>query len=325
MEQEIIDRLTRITEEEREILAGQALRRGNYTLSDKFIVNEKKLLGAGKQLDLRLHTRFIDFPEHGHDYLEFMYVYAGTITHVIDGETVELACGDILFLNRHIRHSVLKAGQNDIGINFIVSNDFLKPVFNNVRHDPIMSGFLTRNFAQNGDGEYLHFSTAECFPVRNLTDNLIYALAKHTPDDTGILTQIVSLLFSYLSHYRNTLKSGLPAGSPDARLKQAVSAYLSERYPSATLTELADELGYSPEYLSRKITALFGKNFRDLLSEERLKTATLLLKETKLSASQIAETVGYENCSHFYSLFRAHYGVTPRAYRFIKTDTSESK
>ena len=315
MDKSIIERLTRLTEEEREILAGQALRRGDYTLSDKFIVNEKKLLGEGKQLDLRLHTRFIDFPEHGHDYMEFMYVYAGSVTHVIDGKELKLACGDILFLNRHIRHSVLKAGQEDIGINFIVSNDFLKQVFRNVRNDPIMSGFLMRNFEQDGEGEYLYFSTADCFPVRNLTDNLIYALAKHTPDDSAILTQIVSLLFSYLSYYRETLRSGLRVTSPDTRLKQAVSAYISERYPSATLTELAEILGYSAEYLSRRIAGLFGKTFRELLSDERLDEAARLLKETNLSAAQIVEAVGYENCSHFYRTFRERYGMTPRSYR----------
>ena len=315
MDKSIIERLTRLTEEEREILAGQALRRGDYTLSDKFIVNEKKLLGEGKQLDLRLHTRFVDFPEHGHDYMEFMYVYAGSVTHVIDGKRIPLACGDILFLNRHIRHSVLKAGQKDIGINFIVSNDFLKQVFRNVRNDPIMSGFLMRNFEQDGEGEYLYFSTADCFPVRNLTDNLIYALAKHTPDDSAILTQIVSLLFSYLSYYRETLRSGLRVTSPDTRLKQAVSAYISERYPSATLTELAGELGYSAEYLSRRIAGLFGKTFRELLSDERLDEAARLLKETNLSAAQIVEAGGYENCSHFYRTFRERYGMTPRSYR----------
>ena len=315
MDQEIIGRLTRLTEEEKEILAGQTLRRGDYTLSDKFIVNEKKLLGAGKQLDLRLHTRFIDFPEHGHDYMEFMYVYAGGITHVIDGEKIGLARGDILFLNRHTRHSVLRAGQEDIGINFIVSNDFLKQVFRNVRNDPIMSGFLTRNFDSDGEGEYLHFSTAECFPVRNLMDNLIYALAKHTPDDTAILTQIVSLLFSYLSHYRETLRSGLRVTSPDTRLKQAVSAYISERYTDATLSDLARELGYSTEYLSRRIAGLFGENFRALLCNERLEAAANLLRETKLSTAQIAEAVGYENCSHFYRMFREKYGMTPRHFR----------
>ena len=229
MDKAIIERLTRFSDEEKEILAGQALRQGDYTLSDKFIVNEKKLLSEGKQLDLRLHTRFVDFPEHGHDYMEFMYVYAGSVTHVVDGEQITLACGDILFLNRHIRHSVLRAGREDIGINFIVSNDFLKQVFRNVRSDPIMSEFITRNFAPDSEGEYLHFSTADCFPVRNLMDNLIYALAKHMPDDTAVLTQIVSLLFSYLSYYRETLRSGLRVSSPDTRLKQADSAYDAER------------------------------------------------------------------------------------------------
>ena len=100
-----------------------------------------------------------------------------------------------------------------------------------------------------------------------------------------------------------------------AGTKQAVSAYISERYPSATLTELAEILGYSAEYLSRRIAGLFGKTFRELLSDERLDEAARLLKETNLSAAQIVEAVGYENCSHFYRTFRERYGMTPRSYR----------
>lgn len=125
MDKEIIEQLTRLSAEEKEILGGQKnIRKDDYTLSDSFIINEKRLLGGNKQIDLRLHTRFIDFPEHGHDYMEFMYVYSGCVTHLIGAEKISLRGGDILFLNRHIRHSVLRTEQSDIGFNFIVSNDF---------------------------------------------------------------------------------------------------------------------------------------------------------------------------------------------------------
>ena len=318
MDKSIIERLTRLTEEEREILAGQALRRGDYTLSDKFIVNEKKLLGEGKQLDLRLHTRFVDFPEHGHDYMEFMYVYAGSVTHVIDGKRIPLACGDILFLNRHIRHSVLKAGQEDIGINFIVSNDFLKQVFRNVRNDPIMSGFLMRNFEQDGEGEYLHFRTREVFPVRNLLDNLIYALAEEGAADDAVLTQLVSLLFTYLAKYSATLAEGYRAASPEIRLRQQISAYLEENYPRATLTDLAERTGYSLEYLSRRIRELFGSSFRGLLIDRRLAAAEQLLLSTDMNVEEVVRAVGYENQSHFHRMFRQRTGKTPRRFRLDK-------
>ena len=97
MDQAIIEDLTKLSDEEKNILHGQAIDRGDYSVSERFIVNSAKLL-EGKALALRPHTRFVDFPEHGHDYMEFMYVYTGQITHVIDKEDVTLERGDILFL-----------------------------------------------------------------------------------------------------------------------------------------------------------------------------------------------------------------------------------
>lgn len=316
MDREIVEQLMRLSDEEKAILNGQKnIRKDDYTLSDSFIVNSKKMLNADKQMDFRLHTRFIDFPEHGHDYMEFMYVYKGKITHVIDGEKIVLDAGDILFLNRHVRHSVLRAEREDLGINFMVSDAFLEYIFHNVQDNPVMSGFLKRNFDRAGEGEYLHFRIKDNFPVRNLMDNLIYALAKHAAGDYAILTQLVSLLFSYLSFYRETLAGGVSVSSPDALLKQNVSAYIERQYPRAKLSELAFSLGYTPEYLSRRIAELFGATFQQLLVGERLKVARRLLVSTRLSVDEIIRTVGYENQSYFHRLFREKYGDTPRRYR----------
>ena len=101
MDAQIIKDLCRLSAEEKLILGGQKVKQDDYTLSKEFIVNSEKVLGA-REIDMRLHTRFIDFPEHGHDYTEFMYVYAGSITHVIEGGRITLQSGDILLLNKHI-------------------------------------------------------------------------------------------------------------------------------------------------------------------------------------------------------------------------------
>ena len=195
MDSAIIEQLSRLTREEQDILQGKSLQRGDYTSSERFIVNSAKIL-EGKELDLRLHTRFIDFPEHGHDYLEFMYVYAGRISHIIGKETVTLERGDIIFLNRHARHSIKRAGQEDIGINFIVSDALLRVIFRRVSNNPVMSGFLSRNFDDSGEAEYLFFRTQNNFPIRNLMDNLIYAVVKGTQE---VYAGLAELLSSYLA------------------------------------------------------------------------------------------------------------------------------
>ena len=232
MDAKIIENLTKLTDEERTILRGQSVNRDDYSFSERFIVNSVKLL-EGRELDLRLHTRFVDFPEHGHDYMEFMYVYAGKISHVIGKECITLERGDIIFLNRHARHSIKRAGMEDIGINFILSTPFLQIIFPRVANNPVMSGFIANNFDDAGEAQYLFFRTKDNFPIRNLMDNLIYAIVNRTQD---IYAGLVSLLFTYLAYYRDTLSDTLVVASPEARLKRAVLEYIQQRYPTATLS-----------------------------------------------------------------------------------------
>ena len=311
MDSAIIEKLTRLTREEQDILEGKALQRGNYSYSERFIVNSAKFL-EGKELDLRLHTRFVDFPEHGHDYLEFMYVYAGRISHVIGKETVTLERGDIIFLNRHARHSIKRAGQEDIGINFIVSDALLGVIFRRVSNNPVMSGFLSRNFDEAGEAEYLFFRTQNNFPIRNLMDNLIYGVVNGTQE---VYAGLVELLFSYLAYYRETLVNTLRVSSPDTKLRRAVAGYFERSYPAATLSALSAELGYTEAYLSRRIRELFGKPFRLLLQEYRLRAAEELLCTSRLPVEEIVRAVGYENTSHFYRAFQDLFGETPHKYR----------
>ena len=103
--------------------------------------------------------------------------------------------------------------------------------------------------------------------------------------------------------------------SPDAKLKRAVLEYIQQRYPTATLGELADRLGYTQAYLSRRIRELFDKTFQTLLQTRRLAAAEEMLRTTALSVEDIIRAVGYENQSYFHRLFLKTYGCTPHRYR----------
>lgn len=311
MEQEIIGALGALSAEEREILSGKGIQKAVYSKAENFIVEGEKFLN-GQPLDLRRHTRFTDFPEHGHNYMEFMYVFSGSITHLIGKETVTLERGDILFLNKHIRHSILRADTQDIGLNFILSDAFLQMTMQNGIGNPVLKSFIEENFSQYGEGEYLYFKTKDNFPIRNLMDNLIYAVVKRSQELYGGL---VSLLFSYLSYYGDTLHNKSRFSSPDARFLKAVLGYLEGNFRTATLCGLAEIMGYHEAYLSRRIRLVTGFSFQELLQEKRLTCAANLLSTSNLTVENIIHAVGYENQSYFHRMFRARYGATPHRYR----------
>lgn len=86
-------------------------------------------------------------------------------------------------------------------------------------------------------------------------------------------------------------------------------------YRDASLTEFSKENNIDIYTLGRIIRKNTGKTFTQLLAQKRMRQAAYLLKNTTLSIADISVSVGYENTSYFYRLFRETYGVSPRTYR----------
>ena len=125
VDQRIIKQLHTITEEEQAILDGRAtIDRGLYMTGNRDVINSQKLLSDGKLISLRTHTRFIHFPEHTHDYVEVVYMCSGSTTHIVNGKTIRLNQGELLFLGQSARQEICRAEENDIAVNLVVLPEF---------------------------------------------------------------------------------------------------------------------------------------------------------------------------------------------------------
>ena len=86
MRRELLDMLKKITPEEQELLDGsREIRKERYTNRRDFVVDSRLLLEKGRLIEIRPHTRFAYFPKHRHNYVEMVYMCAGTTTHIING------------------------------------------------------------------------------------------------------------------------------------------------------------------------------------------------------------------------------------------------
>jgi two-component system response regulator YesN len=82
-----------------------------------------------------------------------------------------------------------------------------------------------------------------------------------------------------------------------------------------TLKEIANKLGFTPNYLGHMFQAITGEFFSDYLTRYRLERARLLLKDPFLKIYEIADRLGYTNISHFNRVFKAHFGKRPGDWR----------
>ena len=134
MNKDILEQLLACTEEEKRILNQEEKQKERYSKSGRFMIERRRISemtdgDATAAISMRKHTRFCEFPAHSHDYIEMMYVCNGNITHVIKGESIRLKAHDIILLGRYTRHSILPTGENDIGINIIVSADLFGSLY----------------------------------------------------------------------------------------------------------------------------------------------------------------------------------------------------
>ncbi len=314
LSKEIMQKLVSVTEEEQAILKGNGtIDRSIYMTEDNNVVNSKKMLSLGKLITVRPHTRFIDFPPHTHDFIEVVYMCSGSTVHIINGETVTLNAGELLFLSMDAVQETLSASETDIAVNFMILPQFFDKTLSMLGKEetPLRRFIIDCISRKNHDGGYLHFKVSEVLPVQNLVENLIYTIISDTPNKRQINETTMGLLILQLIN--NTDK--LYVGNKADEMLIEVFRYIEENYVSGSLSALAELLHCDLYWLSREIKQRTGKNFTDLMQEKRLMQAAFLLRTTKINIADISAAVGYENASYFHRLFVKETGMTPREYR----------
>ncbi|MPZ46098.1 MAG: helix-turn-helix domain-containing protein [Betaproteobacteria bacterium] len=97
-----------------------------------------------------------------------------------------------------------------------------------------------------------------------------------------------------------------------ATVVRHVTARLPDRI---RLADVADELGTSPNHVTRLLKQRIGKTFMQLLAERRLQRAQELLANTDMRIADVGEAVGFEDNAYFARRFKQLLGMSPRAYR----------
>ena len=102
------------------------------------------------------------------------------------------------------------------------------------------------------------------------------------------------------------------------RIVKAVNNHLSD--PDFTVELLSDEVGLSRAQLHRKMKELTGLTTSEFIRNIRFEQAITLLKEGKINITQVAYAVGYNNQTHFSTVFKRQYGMTPSEYLAKKSN-----
>ena len=313
MNKDIVSRLAEITTEERQLLGGSEIDRNLYMMGQGNTVYAEKFLPVGKLIDIRPHTRFCEFPTHSHNYVEIVYVCEGTVTHVVGERSITLKQGDLLFLSQGAVHSVHRAGERDIAVNFIVRPAFFAEPLSMIGEEttPLRNFLVGCLCGDVADAGYLHFEVTRIRPVQNLIENLLWLLIENTPQKRKLVQTTMGLLLMQLLLHT----SALTTGNEDDSVVWETLRYVETNYAQGTFAALVNRLHFDPSWLSRKIKKKTGKTFTELIQDKRMSQAAFLLKNTDRTGADISLSVGYENVSYFHRHFAKTFGCSPKHYR----------
>ncbi len=320
MNKELLEKLSIITDEEKSILNGEkTINRALYYSSKESKstdeIDSARVLRNGRLIDMRPHVRFIHFPRHTHNYVEFIYMCSGSTRHIIDGQEITLGEGDLLFLNQHATQEIFPAGEGDIAVNFMILPEFFDVVLPMMGAQPgalheFIIGCLTK---KDMSSNYLYFNVSDVLPIQNLMENLIWNMLSADKNSRTINQATVGLLFLNLTNHTEFIH--VPSNSYEQELTLKVLSYIDTSYKEASLKSFATAEKADVYTISRILKKETGKTFKELLQEKRMERACILLTRSNIPISDIAESVGYDNTSFFHRLFKRLYGCSPKEYR----------
>jgi len=257
------------------------------------------------------HLRFEAFnmpSNHYHDAYEIYYLVSGERRYFIKDRTYHIITGDLVIINTNELHKTNQAGSpfhERIMLNFKKeflkgwdeSNTFLS-IFNRgvnvLRLDPLQQSRIHElllkiiNECENQHEGFMEYSKA-------------------------LLMELLIQIFRYLQQTPRIIQD---QSSETLEKIFEVVRYLNDHYHEhLTLKTIKDRFFISPYHFSRTFKKITGFNFIEYLNSVRTREAQKLLKESKLSITEISAKVGFDNLTHFGRVFKKIAGVSPSYYR----------
>lgn len=261
-------------------------------------------------------------PMHTHQYIELVYVHQGKCTVVLQDSEINISEGGIIIIDKHTPHTVKEASHSDIIIETKLKHDYLSSRFlSRFTNKSIISQFLIDSLIDSRRANhYLYFPFMERSNIVGIMEQIMCECFEKDIFSAEMIDAYLLIMFTDLIRY----SSNSPVITQKNNMKQKDALvldflkYIEDHYKDCSLTEMAEQYKYHPNYVTAILKKATGKSFTDLLQIQRLNKAALYLSNSDLPIPDIAEEVGYSSVSFFYKKFNEIFSQTPKEYRANK-------
>ena len=201
------------------------------------------------------------------------------------------------------------------GYSLIFHQDFLQGY-------PLAAKIKQYGFFSYASNEALHLSEQERNTVSSIFKIIQQELNSRIDDFSHeVVIAQIELLLSYARRFYKRQFLTRQSASSDMlqRLEELLDAYFKEgktgNFGVPTVQYLAEQLNYTPNYLSDMLRSLTGLNAQQHIHEKLIERSKELLSTTAFSISEIAYQLGFEHSQSFSRLFKTKTQLSPVQFR----------
>jgi len=244
------------------------------------------------------------FPEHRHHgFCDLMLVCEGSLRQEVNGKPLDLQAGDLTWIRETDRH--ILRGDRLRYLNINLPGERLRLSALSVDREREYDTLLRRTLPPVvALGQHLPRLREEWSRLFHLQGSAAGNLIFHNVM-TGALIELLLPLVGTKNKERD-----LPPW-----LEDCLTHIHQQIEEGVGLADLPRVCRRSPEHISRSFSRYLGLSPSGWINQQRLGRAALLLAATNRDISDIGYSIGFNNLSYFYRLFRRVYGVPPLVYR----------
>ena len=228
---------------------------------------------------------------HFHKNLELIYVLEGAVDCTVNDKNHCLKAGEFGLCLPYDFHSY-KPQENTKYWVLVFSEDFVR--------------YFAKKITNKIGAGY------PFCPKKEVKDYIISQLVNNV--DPTIFT-LKSCLYAVCEEFLNSVKLTDKNRSHSETISRIVDFVAQNHTKKITLSDIAKELGYDYNYMSRHFKNIFNIPFTDFINMYRLETAIKLLDETSKSITDIALESGFQSVRSFHSFFKKTMDISPTEYR----------
>ncbi len=236
---------------------------------------------------------------HYHRSMEIIYVEKGCIEAVLNYKKHTVHQGEAVLIPGCTIHSISSDRQVYVWI-YTIPDDICK--------DALEQWTFENPVVHCGDKESRVYRLMECFI------NISKCLPQHL--ELTARAAVKGYIYLMLSELTEIAGITQKQSKKASALTREIMDYLETHYlEKCELKEISGQFGYSASRFSHIFNEAFGCSFAEYVNGLRCSHARKLMKDGKMTLTQIAMESGFQTTRTFYRAFHKCYGVSPGDFR----------